>query len=226
MAADAKDLLIRELKDSVSEQRQMNKTLRAALENSNNQVAELTIQIQLLNEQLEYMKRKLFGRSSEKHAAEIDGQLTLFDEPEKEEPAILPAAEIPVKSHVRKPKATFEEKTKNLPVERIEVPLPEEDQFCPVCGTHLEVIGKEVVRKELEYIPATLKVVEYVSIHYEVRSANRTQRNRISYILLSRHHCLAVTLPLQRLHGLFIKNMLTDFHCTVRKKTGSSMDLP
>ena len=38
MAADTKDLLIRELKDSVSEQRQMNKTLRAALENSNNQV--------------------------------------------------------------------------------------------------------------------------------------------------------------------------------------------
>ena len=103
MAADTKDLLIRELKDSISEQRQMNKTLRAALENSNNQVAELTIQIQLLNEQLEYMKRKLFGRSSEKHAAETDGQLTLFDEPEKEEPAILPAAEIPVKSHVRKP---------------------------------------------------------------------------------------------------------------------------
>ncbi len=28
MAADAKDLLIRELKDSISEQRQMNKTLR------------------------------------------------------------------------------------------------------------------------------------------------------------------------------------------------------
>lgn len=28
------------------------------------------------------------------------------------------------------------------------------------------MIGKEVVRKELEYIPATLKVVEYVSIHY------------------------------------------------------------
>ena len=53
MAADTKDLLIRELKDSVSEQRQMNKTLRAALENSSNQVAELTIQIQLLNEQLE-----------------------------------------------------------------------------------------------------------------------------------------------------------------------------
>lgn len=166
MAADAKDLLIRELKDSVSEQRQMNKTLRTALENSNNQVAELTVQIRLLNEQLDYMKRKLFGRFSEKHAAETDGQLTLFDEPEKEEPVILTAAEISVKSHARKPKAAFEEKTKHLPVERIEIPLPEDEQFCPVCGTPLEVIGKEVVRKELEYIPAALKVVEYVSIHY------------------------------------------------------------
>ena len=83
MAADAKDLLIWELKDSVSEQRQINKALRSALENSNAQVAELTAQIRLLNEQLEYMKRKLFGRSSEKHAAQTDGQLTLFDEVEK-----------------------------------------------------------------------------------------------------------------------------------------------
>ena len=112
------------------------------------------------------MKRKLFGRSSEKHAAETDGQVTLLDEPEKYETEIPPMAEIAVKSHIRKPKATFGEKTKNLPVERREVPLAEEDQFCSVCGTHLEIIGKEAVRKELEYTPATLKVVEYVSIHY------------------------------------------------------------
>lgn len=58
MAADAKDLLIRELKDSISEQRQMNKTLRTALENSNNQVADLTVQIKLLNEQLGIYEEK------------------------------------------------------------------------------------------------------------------------------------------------------------------------
>ena len=166
MAASAKDLLIRELKDSISEQRQMNNTLRIALDNSNSQVSELTVQIKLLNEQLEYMKRKLFGTSSEKRTPETDGQLTLFEEPEPEVPDIHPRAETIVKAHVRKPKATFEEKTKNLPVERVEVPLKEEDQYCSVCGTHLEVIGKEVVRKELEYTPATLKVIEYVSIHY------------------------------------------------------------
>lgn len=166
MAASAKDLLIRELKDSISEQRQMNNTLRIALDNSNSQVSELTVQIKLLNEQLEYMKRKLFGTSSEKRTPETDGQLNLFEEPEREMPDDLPKAETLVKSHVRKPKATFEEKTKNLPVERVEVPLAEENQVCSVCGTHLEVIGKEVVRKELEYTPATLKVIEYVSVHY------------------------------------------------------------
>lgn len=58
MGADAKDHLIRELKDSVSEQRQMNKTLRAALKNINAQVAKLTVQIRLLNEQLDYNKVK------------------------------------------------------------------------------------------------------------------------------------------------------------------------
>lgn len=166
MAASAKDILIRELKDTISEQRQINKSLQTALDNSNNQVAELTVQIKLLNEQLEYMKRKLFGTSSEKRTSDTAGQLSLFDEPEKPETDILLKPDTVVKSHVRKPKATFDEKTKNLPVERVEVPLPEDEQFCSVCGTRLEVIGKEVVRKELEYTPATLKVVEYVSIHY------------------------------------------------------------
>lgn len=166
MPTNAKDLLIIELKDTISEQRQMNKTLQVALENSNHQVSELTVQIKLLNEQLDYMKRKLFGTSSEKRTLQTDGQLTLFDDSEQKTFEDIPSKEIIIKSHARKPKATFEEKTNHLPIEKVEIALPEEDQFCSVCGTHLEVIGKEVVRKELEYIPASLKVVEYVSLHY------------------------------------------------------------
>ncbi len=44
--------------------------------------------------------------------------------------------------------------------------LPEEEQLCPVCSTHLEPIGQDFVRRELEYIPAKVKVVEYYSTHY------------------------------------------------------------
>lgn len=171
MSVGAKDILIRELKDSLNEQRELNKTLRSALNISNIQVQELTVhvQVKLLNEQIDYMKRKLFGSSREKMEQQTDGQLSfnLSDEADEtiEE---LPAAEeeIVVKKHTRKKKVTFAEKTKNLPVEIREITLPEEEQICPICGTHLEVIGKETVRKELEYIPATLKVVEYVSVHY------------------------------------------------------------
>ncbi len=35
------------------------------------------------------------------------------------------------------------------------------------------MIGKKVARKELEYIPTILKVVEYVSIHYRCPKCNR-----------------------------------------------------
>ena len=61
MSVDAKDILIRELKYSLNEQRELNKTIQSALNISNIQVQELTVQVKLLNEQIDYMKRKLFG---------------------------------------------------------------------------------------------------------------------------------------------------------------------
>ena len=56
MTANAKDKIIAELKDMLNEQRQFNKTLQSALDNSILQNKELTAQIKLLNEQLEFMK--------------------------------------------------------------------------------------------------------------------------------------------------------------------------
>ena len=48
----------------------------------------------------------------------------------------------------------------------IVLPLPEEDQICPVCGTQMVLIGEEYVRRELKFIPATCKVIEYYSQSY------------------------------------------------------------
>ena len=58
------------------------------------------------------------------------------------------------------------EKDLHLKVEKVVVPLPEEDQICPVCGTQMVLIGEEYVRRELEFIPATCKVIEYYSQSY------------------------------------------------------------
>lgn len=43
------------------------------------------------------------------------------------------------------------------------IPRSEEDQACPIYGTQMALIDGEYVRRELEFIPATCKVIEYYS---------------------------------------------------------------
>jgi len=158
MPASAKDIVIMELKDTVADLRGIIKTLQTALDASTSQNA-------LLNEKIDYLTRKLFGTSSEK--LPLQGQLSLFDETGSytadETDSPVP---VTVKPHTRKPKITFDEKIKGLPVEQIEFCLCGDDADCPYCMTLMEVIGREVVRREIELIPAKVKVIEYVSIHY------------------------------------------------------------
>ena len=68
-----------------------------------------------------------------------------------------------IREHTRKKKGTYKELFKDIPVEKVVIPLPEENQVCPVCGTQMVLIGEEYVRHELEFIPATCKVIEYYS---------------------------------------------------------------
>ena len=44
--------------------------------------------------------------------------------------------------------------------------VPEEERICGVCGTPLETIGTEFVRRELKFIPAKVKVIEYYSMNH------------------------------------------------------------
>ena len=100
----AKDIQIRELKDIIIDQKQLIGALNIALTQSNAQSEQLTEQIKLLNEQLAYLKQKLFGTSSERRINE--DQLSLFNEVEVESTLgeeITPL-EITVQSHNRKPK--------------------------------------------------------------------------------------------------------------------------
>ena len=166
MASSAKDIQLRELKDTisqlktmVSEQTEMMKSLRLIIdEKSSHEKA--------LQEQVDYLTKKLFGSSSERRADDIPGQQNLFDEAEMEQNPSLPEEETVIKEHTRKKKATHEELFKGLKIEKVVLPLPEEEKICPVCGTQLVLIGEEYVRRELEFIPATCKVIEYYSQSY------------------------------------------------------------
>ena len=166
MASSAKDIQLRELKDTVSqlktmifEQTELIKSLRLIIdEKSSHEKA--------LQEQVDYLTQKLFGSSSERRSDDIPGQQNLFDEAEMEqEPPLLEEGTV-IREHTRKKKATHGELFKGLNVEKVVIPLPQEDQICPVCGTQMVLIGEEYVRRELEFIPATCKVIEYYSQSY------------------------------------------------------------
>lgn len=175
MARGARDIQLQELKDTIS---QLNTTISAqttvivqlqkTLQDAESREAEHQKREAVLQEQIDYLTKKLFGASSERRHEEIDGQLSLFDEAEtlQSDDILVPDVETIVKEHKRKAKTTLEEKLKGIPVEEVVVDIPDEDKICPQCGTPLEYIGKELIRRELEYIPAKVKVKEYVSYHY------------------------------------------------------------
>ena len=56
---------------------------------------------------------------------------------------------------------------KNVEKETIIVKLKDEDLVCPKCGGELKKIGTEVVRQEIEFVPAKLKMVTYVKEVYK-----------------------------------------------------------
>jgi transposase/uncharacterized coiled-coil protein SlyX len=166
MASSAKNIQLRELKDTISqlktmmsEQTELIKSLRLIIEEKSNHE-------KVLQEQIDYLTKKLFGSSSEKRSSDIPGQQNLFDEDETEQDTSLLMEETVIREHTRKKKTTHEDTFKGLKVKKVVIPLPEADQICPVCGTQMELIGEEYVRRELEFIPATCRVIEYYSQNY------------------------------------------------------------
>lgn len=112
----------------------------------------------------------MFGSSSEK--TPIEGQLFIFNEAEasSDSSAIEPTPEnIIVSTHRRTPRkpGSKEELIKDLPRETVECVLEGEDAECPYCADEMVPIGKNVVRTELEFIPASVKVIEYVQLVYK-----------------------------------------------------------
>lgn len=71
------------------------------------------------------------------------------------------AEETVVKEHTRKAKRTSDDTFKGVPSRDVLIPLTEEQRHCVDCGTQMEVIGKEFVRREFRFTPAKGEVVNY-----------------------------------------------------------------
>ena len=147
----------------VSEQTELIKSLRLMID-------EKSSREKVLQEQVDYLTKKLFGSSSESRSDDIPGQQNLFDEAEIEQAPSLLEEENVSREHTRKKKAAHDDLFNGLKVEKVVIPLPEEEQTCPVCGTQMVLIGEEYVHRELEFVPATCKVIEY-TVDHEYRAS-------------------------------------------------------
>jgi len=167
MAKDSRDTQFIELRDSIKMLNNTIENLNSMLEDAKHREQELLARISNLQEQNEYLTKKLFGHSSEKRD-DIEGQLSLFNEAESESttPDPLEKEFVTVPAHSRKKKTKMADKFANLPVQKKYIDVPEDERFCDVCGHALERIGEEFVRREIEIIKPSIKVIEYYSVSY------------------------------------------------------------
>ncbi len=168
MAKDPRDQQLLELKDTVKELNKTIKKLNELIDAANKREEEHLKREKVLQEQVDYLTKKLFGKSSEKRNDDIDGQLSLFNEAEveKKQPDLAEEEFVTVEKHTRKKKSTMAEKFANILKQKVYLDVDEEKRICERCGTPLERIGEEFVRREIEIIKPGIKIIEYYSISY------------------------------------------------------------
>lgn len=121
-------------------------------------------------EQFRLARAKHFGAKSERTVPE---QESLFNEAEAvEEVAPATEEETTTISYQRKKPTGRRPLPNNLPVERIEYRLPEDEQVCSCCGCGMHEMSTQV-RHELDYIPAKIRMLEHVRYIYGCRKCER-----------------------------------------------------
>ena len=149
--------------------------LVAALNESTQTVSQQRELLDKLTHELALMKRWVFGSRRERFGADDPRQKSLFevseqpvvdleaaeseDESEEDESGDSQKRKKKRRGHGRRPLPQF------LPRQRVEHVVDGLELGCPGCGTQREKIS-EVISEQLEYIPASLFVVEHVQITY------------------------------------------------------------
>ncbi len=185
MAKSAQELQLREAKDTIKDLRKMVELLQKTNEDMRKENAELRQMMQSMKEQIDYLTKRLFGTSSER-MENNPNQVGLFNEAEAEQdPALLKEEEQEkTEEKPRKKRITNSERYKGLKTEKVYLDVDEKDKVCQLCGTPLEKIGEQFVRREIDYRPARLKVIEYYSITYGCPSCNQAKEGQSEAVIV------------------------------------------
>lgn len=139
---------------------------------------QLLKQVESLTEQVRFLTQKLFGRSSERTTTSTspENQLSLFSDEELNSfneaeisvtKSVMEPQDLQTITYNRRPAGKKADLIKDIPTVRVDCVLHEEDGQCEWCNTTLRPIGKEYIRKEVDFIPAHLRVKEIYRTAYE-----------------------------------------------------------
>lgn len=185
MPSGVRDIQLLELKDTISQlnntistQNELIRSLQKMLQERDAKDSEKDQLIANLQAQLDYLKTRLFGSTSEIRHEQLPGQLDLFhlqteDEPE---PVPLEVEYIEVKAHkkARKSKAAYDEVFAHLPTENVYVDtLTEEQKTCDVCGTMMVPIGHEPIRQNCVIQSQSWSVLIIMRLPMSVHNARK-----------------------------------------------------
>lgn len=159
-----------------------------SLQKYNEHVQRLEQEKKVLTEQLDWLKRQVFGKRSEKVIPDHEDQLILdglgeLKEPEEEKK--------PVRPHQRsKGKKQSDKVTipKDLPVEQTVLDLPNDKKVCPETGKPLVKIGEEVTSK-LAHKPGNFFIKQIVRPKYGLPGGDGVVCSDLPDALLNR--CMA-----------------------------------
>lgn len=140
------------------------------LEDAHQLIGELLVQLRQQQVRIDWLARKLFGRSSERMAA---GELEFFgqawaggqDSNEKDSPTPSPDPTPQSSTPPKRKGGGRRPLPPELPRQRLEHDVAPEDKTCAQCGSEKKRIGEET-SEQLEYIPASYFVIEHVCPKY------------------------------------------------------------
>ena len=124
-----------------------------------------------LQTKIEGLLQALFQKKSERLQEDPHGMKALFDEIEElaegaETDKSSEEETVPVGPFTRKKRGFRKPLPANLPRERVEYDLSEEEKICKIHGTPMDRIGEKVSEK-IEIIPAKSKVIQEVRFSYK-----------------------------------------------------------
>lgn len=173
MARSSKDIQLSELKDVIL---QLNTTIKTL----NETIAKQQAENDSLKAELAWFRQKMFGSSSERYVAQMEGQMSLpfFPETQEEEKTLelIEPEVVELPKRTRKAKPSIKEQFKDIPVRQVTVnTLTEEEKQCPLCQTEMVPIGTELIRSEIVYTPPKLERIEYMAVTYSCPECKETE---------------------------------------------------